>query len=106
MFVFCHTLVHPRILQGQAADLKAGSVYLHPVLGGGAVYGHAKQPVAVQVIYYSPWVSPGHATCVLIGCPLRSQRTDGLGLPAATQLQSSSELISTSESLITCSHWG
>ncbi len=45
-------------------------------------------------------------TCVLSGCPLRSQRTEGRGLPAATQLHCSSELISTSESLITCSHSG
>lgn len=47
-----------------------------------------------------------HPTCVPIGFPLRSQRTEGLGLPVAMQLQSSSELISTSESLITCSHCG
>lgn len=45
-------------------------------------------------------------TCEPTGCPLRSQRMEGLGLPAAMQLQSSSELISTSESLITCSHCG
>lgn len=45
-------------------------------------------------------------TCVLRGSPLRSQCINGLGFPAATQLQRSSELISTSESLITWSHSG
>lgn len=45
-------------------------------------------------------------TCVVSGCPLRSQRMVGLGLPAAMQLQCCSELISTSESLITCNHSG
>lgn len=47
-----------------------------------------------------------YLTCVLRGSPLRSQRINGLGFPAATQLQCSSELISTSESLITWSHSG
>lgn len=32
MFVFSHTLVHPRILQGQVVNFKPSTVHLDPVL--------------------------------------------------------------------------
>lgn len=34
MFVLSHTLVHPRILQSQAADLQTSPIHLNSVLGG------------------------------------------------------------------------
>lgn len=57
--------------------------------------------LVLMVMQHALWI-----TCVLSGSPLRSQRMVGRGFPAATQLQCRSELISTSESLITCSHSG
>lgn len=34
MFVFSHTLVHPRILQGKVANFKPDSIHLYSVLEG------------------------------------------------------------------------
>lgn len=34
MFVLSHTLVHPRILQSQIADLQTSPIHLNSVLGG------------------------------------------------------------------------
>lgn len=48
----------------------------------------------------------GAGTWEVRGCPSRSHRTAGLGLPAATQLQRRSEPMSASVSVITSSHSG
>lgn len=47
MFVLSHTLVHPRIHQGQAADLQTGAAHLHPVL---------RRFLDLDLDFFSAWI--------------------------------------------------